>query len=271
MSPEALRFPALGTTCELFGVGVPALRLTAGREWIESMHDRMTRFEPGSELSSFNASAGEWVEVSPELEALLREALRAFAVSGGLVHAGVLRALVAAGYGRTFSAGPTAVLDAVALGPLPPLPAVLEVGAGRARLRPGFGIDLGGIAKGWLADRLTERLGPNCLVNLGGDLCARGAGPAGDGWPVGFGGTTLMLRDRAAATSGTHGRAWGDGLHHLVDPRTNRPAETDLVEVSVLAATAADAEIHAKTALLLGRAAAPHYLGGCCAGWNLIS
>lgn len=271
MSPEAHRFPALGATCELFAVGVPALRLTAGREWIESMHDRLTRFEPGSELSQFNAAAGEWFELGPELEALLREALRAFAVSGGLVHAGVLRALVAAGYGRTFSAGPTAVLDTVALGPLPPLPELLEVRAGRARLRSGFGIDLGGIAKGWLADRLAERLGPNCLVNLGGDLRARGAGPSGAGWPVGFGGTTLMLRDSAAATSGTHRRAWGDGLHHLIDPRTGRPAETDLVEVSVLAATASDAEIHAKTALLLGRDAAPHHLGASCSGWNLVS
>jgi FAD:protein FMN transferase len=269
VSPETVRFSSLGTTCELFGVEVSAERLAAGRDWIESMHDRLTRFEPDSELSRLNASAGGWVAVSPDLEALLREALRAFAVSGGLVHAGVLRALVAAGYGRTFSAGPTAVLDTVSLGPVPALPELLEVSAGGARLRSGFGIDLGGIAKGWLADRLAGRLGPNCLVNLGGDLFARGGGPSGDGWPVGFGGTTLLLRDRGAATSGTLGRAWGEGLHHLVDPRTGRPAETDLVEVSVLAATAADAEIHAKTALLLGRDAAPYYLGGCCSGWNL--
>jgi FAD:protein FMN transferase len=269
VSPDLIRFESLGTTCELFAVGIELDRLAEGQAWIESMHCRLTRFEASSELSCFNASAGEWVAVSPELEALLREALRAHGVSGGLVHAAVLRALVAAGYGRTFAAGPTAVLDTVSLGALPPLPELLEVTAGGARLRSGFGIDLGGIAKGWLADRLASRLGPNCLVNLGGDLLARGAGPSGEGWPVGFGGTTLMLRDRAAATSGTHRRAWGEGFHHLVDPRTGRPAETDLVEVSVLADTAADAEIHAKTALLLGREAAPYYLGGHCSGWNL--
>jgi len=271
VSPDLVRFESLGTTCELFAVGIDPDELSSGRAWVEAMHARLTRFDPASELSCFNASAGGWVAVSPELETLLREALRAHEVSGGLVHAAVLRALVAAGYGRTFAAGPTAVSDTAGLGALPPLPELLQVSAGGARLRPGFGIDLGGIAKGWLADRLAARLGPNCLVNLGGDLFARGAGPSGDGWPVGFGGTTLLLCDRAAATSGIHGRAWGEGLHHLVDPRTGRPAETDLVEVSVLAASAADAEIHAKTALLLGREAAPYYLSGHCSGWNLTS
>jgi FAD:protein FMN transferase len=270
VSPDLVRFESLGTTCELFAVGLDLERLGSGRAWIEEMHCRLTRFDAASELSRFNASAGEWVGVSPELEALLREALRAHEVSGGLVHAAVLRALVGAGYGRTFAAGQTAVLDTVSLGALPPLPELLRVGAGRAHLRSGFGIDLGGIAKGWLADRLSARLGPNCLVNLGGDLFARGAGPAGEGWPVGFGETTLMLRDQAAATSGTHRRCWGEGLHHLIDPRRGRPAETDLVEVSVLAATAADAEIHAKTALLLGREVAPCHLGAHCSGWNLV-
>ncbi|HVD01698.1 MAG TPA: FAD:protein FMN transferase [Candidatus Dormibacteraeota bacterium] len=269
MSPDVLRFESLGTTCELFGVGIDHVRLAEGRAWIEDMHSRLTRFDAASELSRFNGSAGEWVAVSPELESLLRDALRAHDLSGGLVHAAVLGALMAAGYGRTFAAGPTTVLETVTPGALPALPRVLEVTPGAARLRQGFGIDLGGIAKGWLADRLASWLGPNCLVNLGGDLYARGAGPSGEGWPVGFGGTTVLLRDRAAATSGTHRRAWGEGLHHLVDPRTERPAETDLVEVSVVAATAADAEVHAKTALLLGRAAAPYYLGGCCSGWNL--
>ena len=267
MSPEVLRFPALGTACELFAVGVERGRLAAGRAWIEAMHARLTRFDPASELSRFNASAGGWVAVGADLEALLREALRAFAVSGGLVHAGVLGPLVAAGYGQDLAAGQTPVALADPR-PLPPLPDLLQVAPGTARLRPGFGIDLGGIAKGWLADRLAERLGPNCLVNLGGDLYARGGGPAGTGWPVGIGGATVLLADRGAATSGTERRRWGSGLHHLVDPRTGRPAESDLAEVSVLAATAADAEVHAKAALLLGRRAAAFYLEASCSGWS---
>ncbi len=232
------------------------------------MHARLTRFDPTSELSRFNANAGRWVAVSEVLTALLREALRAFEVSGGLVHAGVLPAMLAIGYTRDFAEGPTALSAPAAHRPRS-LPEVLDVRTGEARLAPGAGIDLGGIAKGWLADRLAERLAENALVNLGGDLCARGGGPSGEGWPVGFGGKTVLLREAGAATSGTHARRWGEGLHHLIDPRTGLPSRTDLSEVSVIADRAADAEILAKTALLLGAARAHEFLLGRARGWWL--
>jgi len=249
-----LLFDALGGRCELFGDDPAAL--LAVRAWIDRMHDRLTRFSPESELSRFNRSAGAWTAVSPELEALLRVSLDAFEDSAGLVHVGVLPALLAAGYTRDIAAGPTPRTAERVL--VPPLPEMLAVRRGAARLAPGNAVDLGGIAKGWLADRAVERIGPNALANLAGDLRAIGGGPesgdgpAGPGWPVGFGETTVLLTDGAAATSGTTGRRWGDGLHHLIDPRSGAPAASDLVEVSVLAATATEAEVLAKTALLLG-------------------
>lgn len=249
-------FDALGGRCELYGDD-PA-GLASVRAWIARMHDRLTRFSDTSELSRFNRSAGGWTVVSPELETLLRVALDAYAASGGLVHIGVLPALLAAGYTRDFAAGPTTRTAERVL--VPPLPETLAVRHGEARLSAGAAIDLGGLAKGWLADRAVERIGPNALANLAGDLRAVGAGPggagseAGPGWPVGFGGTTVLLQDGGAATSGTTGRRWGAGLHHLIDPRTGAPATSDLDEVSVLAATATEAEVLAKTALLLGAA-----------------
>ncbi len=268
MAPP-LVFEALGGRCELFGGAPPVLM--AVRAWIVRMHDRLTRFTPDSELSRFNRSAvAGWTPVSAELEALLRLALEAHERSRGLVHAGILPALLAAGYTRDLAAGPTPRTAARVL-PLP-LPELLAVRPGEARLRPGNAIDLGGLAKGWLADRAVERIGPNALANLAGDLRATGNGPtgsvseAGPGWPVGFGGTTVLLRDGGAATSGTTGRRWGDGLHHLIDPRTGAPATSDLVEVSVLAATGADAEILAKTALLLGAVRGATYLEGKARG-----
>jgi len=260
-------FTALGGDCELFGIDVQADALERGEAWIHRMHDRLTRFSDTSELSRFNAAAGAWVVMSEELEALLRESLRAYEASGGLVHAATLPALLAAGYTRDFTLGGTPTTATPA--PPAPLPELLEVRAGEARLAPGAAIDLGGIAKGWLADRLAAEMGANCLVNLCGDLYARGLGEAGEGWPVGFGDATVLLKDMGAATSGVTKRMWGPGLHHLIDPRTARPAVTDLEEVSVLAATAADAEVFAKVALLLGREAAPRWLEGRSAGWSL--
>lgn len=254
--PAAIQFEALGGTCELFAVG--SADLTSARTWLYGMHDRLTRFSDSSELSRLNSAAGRWMTVSPELEALLRVSLDAYALSEGLVHIGVLPALLAAGYTRDFAAGPTPPTGAAVVAP--PLPDMLAVSPGRARLRAGTAIDLGGIAKGWLADRAVERIGPNALANLAGDLRARGGGPAGEGWPVGFGTTTVLLRELGAATSGTGGRRWGPTLHHLIDPRTGRPAQTDLETVSVLAPSGAIAEVLAKTALVLGRDAGAPFL-----------
>jgi len=262
---ESLTFDALGGECELYGIDIDAAALKEGQGWALRMHDRFTRFEPNSELSRLNASAGRWSSVSSEMEALLRESLRAFDISDGLVNVAVLPALLAAGYTRDFAAGPTATTAAPRIRPLPE---VLQLRPGEARLAEGASLDLGGIAKGWLADRLAADLGRNVLVNLCGDLCARGGGATGEGWPVGFGGKTLLLMDLGAATSGTTKRAW-EGGHHLIDPRTGLPAKTDLSEVSVLAATATDAEIYAKVALLLGASAAPKWLEGRSQGWSL--
>jgi thiamine biosynthesis lipoprotein len=262
-----LRFEAMGSECHLCGVGVAAGRLEWGRRWVEERDRRFSRFSPTSEVSRLNAAGGRWVEVSPELEAMLRLALQAHEDSSGLVHAGVMASMVAIGYSRPLRLGPTPPGDLPP--PPPPLPETLEVAPGRARLRVGTGIDLGGLAKGWLADRLAFALGANCLVNLGGDLFARGPGPTGRGWPVGLGPTVVLLRDLGAATSSTRRRRWRFGgrfLHHLIDPRTGAPAPVQ-GEVSVVAASAAAAEVLAKTALLLGHGAADAYLDRRAEAW----
>jgi thiamine biosynthesis lipoprotein len=265
---EHRSFTALGGDCELFRIGLGAGTLAEAEAWVREMHDRFTRFSESSELSHFNAAAGAWVEVSDEMAAQLRESLRAYEVSEGLVHAATLPALLAAGYTRDFSLGSTPTATPPA--PPRPLPQLLALRDGEARLALGAAIDLGGIAKGWMADRLAERLGGNCLVNLCGDLFARGPGETGEGWPVGFGDRTILLKDMAAATSGVTKRMWGPGLHHLIDPRTSRPAQTDLREVSVLADTATDAEIFAKVALLKGSTEAAKWLEGRAHGWSLV-
>jgi thiamine biosynthesis lipoprotein len=271
MPPEAQveshHFEALGTNCSLFAVGQPRGRLLEGEFWVRRLGARLTRFSPESELSRLNARAGAWMEISGDLESILRDALRANRMSGGLVNAAVLPSMLAVGYTRPLSQGTTtATLEGVR--PVPPLLDVLELREGEARVEPGSGIDLGGIAKGWMADRLGKLLGPNAVANLGGDLRAVGVGPRGDGWPVGLAGVTLMLRDQGAATSSVRRRRWGE-IHHLIDPRSGLPAKTGLEEVSVVASSGFEAEVIAKTALLLGPELAPAFCATHALAWWL--
>src|SRR5690349_613126 len=254
-------FDAMGTSRSLLTVGRSPEDLLEGERWVRHMAARLTIFSPDSELSQLNAQAGDWRVVSIDLSSVLRAALDAYAMSAGMVNAAVLPSMTAIGYTRPLAHGrASAKLDRAR--PLPPLPEVLEVRGREARVAAGAGIDLGGIAKGWMADRLSETLGPDCVVNLGGDLRVAGT------WPVGIGGTTLLLRDMGAATSSVRRRRWGS-LHHLIDPRTGLPAQSGLEEVSVVATTGFEAEVIAKTALLLGPQNAPAYCAAHAMAWWL--
>src|SRR2546427_3202044 len=254
-SVKSHHFEALGTSCSLFAVGHSHGRLLEGESWVRRLGARLTRFSEDSELSRLNRAAGEWVAISDEMDEILHAALRAHAMSAGLVNVAVLPAMLAVGYTRRLVEGP-GVATLEGLRPLLPLPDVLELRDGEARVQAGCGVDLGGIAKGWMADWLSETLGPNVVVNLGGDLRARGAGPRGAGWPVGLGGATLLLRNQGAATSSVQRRRWGE-LHHLIDPRTGSPARTGLEEGSVVAADRLGAGGVPETGLLVGPDLAP--------------
>src|SRR5258706_8608455 len=146
-------FEALGTSCSLFAVGRSASQLLDGELWVRRLGARLTRFSADSELSRLNAHAGEWVEISGEMEAILRDSLRANEMSSGLINVAVLPSMLAVGYTRPLSEG-TAVATLDGVGPLPALGDVLELREGEARVERGSGIDLGGIAKGWIAYRL---------------------------------------------------------------------------------------------------------------------
>ena len=125
-------------------------------------------------------------------------------------------------------------------------------------LGAGVRLDLGGIGKGYAADRAAELLalaGP-CLVNAGGDIAVRGGA-----WPVGVTPElTLELTRGGMATSGRDRRHWrrdGAELHHLIDPSTGRPATGGPLRVTVIAGSAVEAEVAAKAAFLGGPAHLP--------------
>jgi thiamine biosynthesis lipoprotein len=249
--------------------------LATGRALVETAEAHLSRFLPESELSRLNARAGQPVVVSPLLYQAIAAALDGARRTAGLYDPTILDALEAAGYDRSFAApladvAPTAPLVA---------PAAswrdiqLHPAARAVTLPPGLRLDLGGVAKAWTAERVADRLAPYgpCLVDAGGDVAVRGCLPGQAGWPIGVTDprqpdtdlALLLLQDRGVATSGIDYRRWqrgGEQQHHIIDPRTRRPAATDLLTATVVAADAAEANLHALVALLLGARAGLAYL-----------
>ena len=257
-------FDALGSTCELLSLSAGQAALGRCEQHIRDAEARFTRFLRDSELAQLNAGDGRYVPVSPEMFAMLEAALWAYEESQGLVNAAVLPAMLSAGYDRPFRQG---LVAPASINPpqLPALPEVLilDRATRSVALAPGAALDLGGIAKGALADLFIDELGEDALCNLGGDVRVRGAGPEGDGWHIGLcDRSAVALTDGAVCTSGTTKRRWGQSLHHLIDPRTGLPAKTDLAEVSVVTDSALRGEVYAKCAMLLGAEAGKAFLEG---------
>jgi len=254
---ETRTFRAMGTSVELF-VEVDDARaaLNSAEVEFERLEQVMSRFRPDSELSRLN-DAGS-LEVSVDLAQVIELALAARERTNGLFDPTVHAAMVGAGYDRTFESFPTEREGR-------PTPAAclggVEVAARRVSIEPGFRLDLGGIGKGFAAERVAELLaatGP-ALVSAGGDVAIRGV-PAEGVWAIGVNDeVTLGLEYGGMATSGVEGRRWRVGgveQHHVIDPRTGKPAQTDLVRVTAIAGNAVEAEVLAKSVLLEGLDAA---------------
>ncbi|MFN8123416.1 MAG: FAD:protein FMN transferase [Thermoleophilia bacterium] len=261
----ARSFRAMGTGVELLldagpeqdAMGV-LLRAEAEVERLEAL---LSRFRPASELSRLNAAGS--MRVGPELLELTRIALAERDRTGGRFDPTVHDAVVAAGYDRSFDGMPEDRDGDVEARPCGGGVAV-DAEARTITLDQGVHLDLGGIAKGWTAERIADLMEPAgpCLVSVGGDMALRGpraTGPWTVGVTTGDGSVTLALDRGAIATSGRDRRRWTRGgreAHHIIDPSSGAPSETDLLRVTVVAHGGPEAEATAKALMLAGSARA---------------
>jgi thiamine biosynthesis lipoprotein len=218
-----------------------------------------SRFRDDSELA--RACRAGRMQVSPLLATLVEAALRAAAETDGDVSPTVGAAMSALGYDRDFAAVRS---RPVRVSPSPDWRDVnLEDGV--LTVPDGVLLDLGATAKAVAADRaaavVADRLGVGVLVALGGDIATAGPAPSG-GWRVlvqdrpGDPQCTVALPAGAAlATSSTVSRTWGDGLHHILDPRTGHPASHLWRTVSVAAHTCLRANTLSTAAIVRGEGA----------------
>jgi FAD:protein FMN transferase len=239
---------------------------------LKALMDRVdkaaSRFRPDSELSAVNTRAGSMVPVSRLLVDLVDVSLVAASMSGGAVDPTVGAAVAAAGYDsdieivRTRLPKPTGVAS--------PAPGWQQVRLNRkvamVGIPTGTSLDLGATAKAWTADRaavvLSKRHGCAVLVEIGGDL--RAAGTPAEPWAIrvaereGEQGVAVTLAHGGLTTSTRTARSWltpTGHAHHVIDPRTGRPADGRWRTASVWAPTAVRANTFSTALVATGEAA----------------
>jgi thiamine biosynthesis lipoprotein len=241
-------------------------------EWLRRVERTLSRFDPDGALAALNR-LGHAAPADDLLWSAVDVAVDAARTTNGLVTPTVLDALERAGYDRTFDDVPGDLEARVgAPTPAPDWRTISRDPVARSiRLAPGVRLDLGGTAKGWIADLAAARLAPlgPVLVDLGGDLAL--VGDRREPWPIAVADPRAEGRELAllvvprggVATSGRDVRRWrrgGVAQHHLIDPRTGAPARTDVLTATVMAPTALDAEIAAKRVVLEGSVAGLEWL-----------
>jgi len=290
MSAVIRNLRAMGTDCSVtcYAPGdAGQLLADAAAARIELLEDCWSRFRPGSELNRLNDRAGTGpVQCSADLVRLVSTMRAAWEMTGGLFDPTILPSITAAGYDADFATVIARGAIAASSGSLVVAPSpgmggvIVDEVLGTVELPAGIGIDPGAIGKGLAADIIVDDLmragADGILVNLGGDIVFAGIPGDDPAWVIAIEDERVAIDhpDRvirhlefersaargAVATSTTLKRVWGNGRHHLIDPRTGDIARGDLVQVTVVDDMGWRAEAAATAALLMGAGRAPQWL-----------
>lgn len=128
-------------------------------------------------------------------------------------------------------------------------------------------LDIGGIAKGYIADKVAEYLTSEnvtgAIINVGGDIRTIGCKPDGSSFQIGISDPIntnnticgISINNKSVATSGTYIRSFtldDNFYHHIINPKNGLPADTDLISTTVISSNATDCDTLCTILILLG-------------------
>lgn len=236
---------------------------------IDRFEDRFSRFKTTSELTNFNQRAGKKTAATQSFIKLAKASREMSIKTGGIYNPFVLPALQSLGYsgswpntktiqpGTDYRKGQIVTIEN------------LEIGDDWLKIPSNTALDFGGCGKGYMLDQLAKHLAArnvdNYWLSLGGDIICSGHSSHGEPWEIAIQeaiqdtntantiGSFYNTNDSlmAIATSGTTKRK-GDDWHHIIDPRTGLPAETNILTASVRCDSAIEADVMAKCLVIVG-------------------
>lgn len=237
---------------------------------IKEMDALWTINSPGGDINKLNNNAGQgYVALNPETISILKEARKISDLSGGAAFDITVAPLVKVwGIGTDNPQVPTDDVVKKLLSLVNYKDVQLDEATNSASLeKKGQMVDLGGIAKGYIGDLAIEIYKKNgitsAFANLGGNVVALGSKPDGSPWKIGIQNPrgqnseiigVVEVTDKAVVTSGDYQRYFlkdGKRYCHIFDPHSGYPIDSGLMSVTIIAASATDADGLAK-AIVLG-------------------
>lgn len=224
---ELWRFDAIGTRWEVESAEPVAEETrTLVAAVIDGFDQEWSRFRPDSLVSRLAAHGGE-AAAPADAVAMLDVYRELDEATAGAVNPLVGESLARRGYDAGYS-----FVDHGAA-PAPPWQQVLSWNAQTVRLAQPALLDVGALGKGRLVDLVAEILAASVtggfVVDASGDMAVRG-GPVRVGLEHPFDAARAIgvfeVEDAALCASATNRRAWGEGLHHVLDARTGVPVRT---------------------------------------------
>lgn len=237
-------------------------------ELCKDLEDKLSRTRKGSDISKLNSAGGEWVEVSDETADLLSRGLEHSIHSDGdfdITVGGVTKLWdFHAAEGEAKLPDEEALAEAVKHVGY----SGLEIDGNKVRLKdPKAEVDLGGIAKGYIGDRMTDLLEEkgvvSATINLGGNVICIGGKTDNDDFVIGveapFSDRTEIIgkipaRDKTLVTSGIYERKIevdGKLYHHILDTKTGMPADSELSAVTLVADKGLSGDLDAASTICL--------------------
>ena len=239
---------------------------------LDDVNQRMSTYRANSELTQFNHSRStDWISVSPELCGTVNSSLALGILTGGAFDITVGKLVNLWGFGPAGSRNEPPANADIAAAKLMTGHGKLHADCNQPAIRKDHAdlhIDLSAYAKGLAADDIAALLDKegiaNYLVEIGGDLRARGHNANNVKWRVAIekpdeAGSAVAkiihLSDRSVATSGDYRNFFESDdqrYSHTIDPRTGRPVVHNMASVTVLADSAAYADALATALMVLG-------------------
>ena len=248
-----------------------------------SYDDMLSRTKEGSEIYQINHAGGEWTTVNDETINLIQAALDYCQMTGGEIDITIAPVKDLWDFSETDNRVMPPTSD-IAQQLTHVDYSLVEIKGNKVRLNdPEAAIDLGFIAKGYIADHIRAFLLENGvksgLINLGGNIAVIGEKPDGNAFqigvqkpfaPAGTYCTTIFSSQKVAGTSsvvtsGTYERCFeynGKIYHHILDTETGMPVQTDLSGVTIITDSSLHADALSTTCLLLGLDIGLSYIEG---------